>query len=290
MRNILICGAHGFMGSHLVNVLKREACVYALDCQIPCGAAEEESLRWVQHDVALPLVDLDLPTPFDAIVHLAQSPWYRHFPEKATDLFRTNVLGTFHVLEYARLTGARVLVFASSGSVCAPSREPLREDAPVTPLSFYATTKHMGEQMLVSYRTFFPGVIIRFFTVYGPGQKNGLIPQLVERIRTGLPVEIEGRPGFILSPLHVQDAVRVLCAAIKLRRSELIHAGGDEAVSITDLARLVAQALGRSAELQYKAGDVAGGYVADNRRMKDVLGIGPSVCLADGIASLIAGR
>jgi len=283
---LLVTGAGGFIGSHLVGELEERHEVVALARR--ASDTPYRSARWIEHDLVEPLERAALPEEIDAVIHLAQSRNYKQFPDRADDIFAVNVNGTFSLLEYARKAGAKAFVFTSTGGVYGSSYEKFVETDPVSPLDFYLTSKYLGELLIANYNRFFRTVVLRPFFVYGPGQKGMLIPNLLDRVRNGETVTIEGR-GLRINPIHVADAVRVFEPALALERSDLFNVCGDEAVHLDALVRLMGEAAGKPASIEHVPGNRDGDIVGDNARMKSILGVHPQTTLADGIASMLEG-
>ena len=203
---IVLTGASGFIGSHLVADLATRHDVVAVGRDEP--PALPDGVRWVTQDLARGVDPTLLPAEVDAVVHLAQSKHYRSFPEGADDVFAINVESTFDLLEYARHAGARTYVYASSGGVYGGSEHAFSEGDRLNPLNFYLSSKYAAEALVASYRSIFTTVIFRFFFVYGPGQRAMLIPSLVEKVLAGDEIVIEGNPGLRINPIFVGDAGR----------------------------------------------------------------------------------
>lgn len=282
---ILVTGGTGFIGGHLLRSLGTRHEVVGLARTPPAGDADVE---WVRQDLRDPLDVARLPDRLDAVIHLAQSRRYREFPDGAPDLFAINTASTASLLEYARSAGARCFVFASTGGLYGASYERLVETDPISPLNFYVASKYAAELLLGSYSPFFTTVVLRFFFVYGPGQERMLVPSLLERVRRGEEVTVEGNPGLRINPIHVTDAVRVFEPALALERSDVFNVAGDEVVRIEELAELLGRASGSPARVRHVEAGRKGDLVGDNRRMKEVLGIQPGVSLADGLAELVS--
>jgi UDP-glucose 4-epimerase len=190
--------------------------------------------------------------PVDALVYLAQSPFYREMPEKAYDLFGVNVCGLVKAADFARKTGARKFIYASTGSVYRPSLEPLKEDSPIRDDDFYVLSKLTGERLLDLYRQHLSVITVRFFTIYGPHQKNMLIPTIIERVRTGTPVFLEptageegGNEGMRLTPCFIHDVVDAIETFLKFEVRSPINVASPEVVSIKKIALEVGKLLNR---------------------------------------------
>lgn len=285
MARILVTGASGFIGRHLVRTLAGPHTVFALT-RTADQKPSDANARPVVQDLARPLEAAALPEAVDTVIHLAQSRHYKDFPERADDIFAVNVGGTFRLLEYARRAGARRFVLASSGGVYGTSYERFVETDPVDPLNFYLSSKYSAELLTASYRPFFHTIVFRFFFVYGPGQTGMLVPGLLRRVQGGRQITIQGDPGIRVNPIHVRDAVRVFEPAMALQRPEVFNVAGDETVTITDLVRLMERAAGRRADVVHVPSDTRGDLAGDNQRMKNVLDVRPRVTLQEGLEEM----
>jgi nucleoside-diphosphate-sugar epimerase len=286
MAKILITGANGFIGSYLVRLLKERHEIFSLARKIP-NECDSKGVHWIEQDLAKPFEYSRLPKYVDAIIHLAQSRQYKKFPDGAKDVFDINVYSTFEFLEYARKTGTQHFLFASSGGIYGYSYEKFVETDPVSPLNFYLSSKHTAELLIANYRQFFKTIVFRFFFVYGPGQKNMLIPNLLKKVLNGETIIIEGNPGLRINPIYVEDAIRVFEPALQLKNSELFNVAGDENVSITDLVKLMEQVLGKQAFIMHKNNDSQGALIGDNTRIKEVLNVCPKVRLLEGLKKMV---
>jgi len=286
MARLLVTGANGFVGRHLVPALSARHKVFAM-VRAHAECPDAHDVRTVFQDLTQPLNPDALPEAVDAVIHLAQSRHYKDFPERADDIFAVNVGSTFRLLEYARQAGARCFILASSGGVYGTSYERFVETDPVNPLNFYLSSKYSAELLTASYRPFFDTIVFRFFFVYGAGQTGMLIPRLLHRLLGGEPITISGDPGIRVNPIHVRDAVRVFEPAMALDRSEVFNVAGDEAVTLSDLVRLMERAADRKAHLTHVPASSQGDLAGDNRRMKEVLDVHPRVTLMEGLKEMV---
>lgn len=281
---ILVTGAGGFVGSHLVRRLAREHDVIALVRE----AGDSGDVSWLVHDLTEPLAAAGLPDEVDAVVHLAQSRHYKEFPDRADDIFAVNVRSTFELLEYAHRAGAGHFVFASTGGVYGSSDKAVSETDRLNPLNFYLSSKYSAEALVKSYDSFMTTVIFRFFFVYGPGQKQMMVPSLLGRVLDGQEIVIEGDPGLRMNPIYVEDAVSVFEPALRLEHSDLFNVAGDEAVTLTELVSTMAEVAGREALVTHAPAGPPGDLVGDNAKMKSVLGVVPQTSLRDGLSAMVA--
>lgn len=279
---VLVTGAGGFIGRRLLDRLEGEHELFPV-----VRAAPDASREWIVQDLAQPFDPGRLPGRVDAVVHLAQSHRYREFPDGAEDVYAVNVHSTFQLLEYARSAGAQTFVLASTGGIYGYSYEALVETSPANPLNFYLTSKHVAESLVGNYRAFFHTVVFRFFFVYGPGQVGMLVPTLLEKVQKGDQISIAGRPGQRINPIHVHDAAAVFSPALALERSDVFNVAGDEIVSIRELVGVIEEATGDMAHVRHIEPEHEGDLVGDNARMKQMLGVHPSIGLLDGIRSML---
>jgi nucleoside-diphosphate-sugar epimerase len=286
--HILMTGATGFIGSHLIPLLSTDHKLVLLGRRAP-ASSESSMAHWVEHDFH-DFLDFDkLPPEIDAVIHLAQCRHYKQFPDRAQDIFDINVRSTLALLEYARVAKAHSFLYASSGGVYATSYERLVEGDLVRPLSFYHTSKYISELLIGNYESFFRTIIFRFFFVYGPGQSGMLIPNLLQKILNGETIAIDGMPGRRLNPIHVADAIRVFPAALHNPAVRgLFNVAGNQVPTVTGLVDLLAEVCNRRAIITYTDTYPEGDLIGDNSRMQDVLGVHPQISLRDGLRSMLS--
>jgi nucleoside-diphosphate-sugar epimerase len=258
---VLVTGATGFIGRHL---------------RLP-------DVLTPRLDLSRPLDTSVLPDRVDAVVHLAQSRHYREFPERADDVVAVNVHATAALADYARRAGASHFVFASTGGVYGFNARPAHEDDPVAPIGFYQASKYAAEVLLAPYAEYLTTVILRPFFVYGAGQRGMLVPSLARRVLDGEPVT---GPGPRMNPIHVDDAVRAIEAALQVEEPAVVNIAGSEEATVADLAHRLAAAAGVQARVEPTEAP-SGDLVADTTRMRELLGVTPEVGLAEGLRGVI---
>jgi UDP-glucose 4-epimerase len=275
---VLVTGATGLVGGRLLPVLAERHDVVAL------ARRPVDGFETLVADLS---GEPELPERVDAVVHLAQSPRFREWPEGAADMYAVNVHATFRLLEQARSAGVRHFVQASTGAVYAPSDAPLREDDPVAPSGFYARSRLAAEVLAAGYADQFSAVVLRPFFIYGPEQTGMLVPALASRVLAGEEVTVQGDPGIAITPIHVDDAVRAVVAAVELEQPAVVNVAGAETVTMTGLVTLLAELAGREPRIRHAAGG-APDLVADIGRMRSLLGVEPAVTLREGLAGVVS--
>jgi nucleoside-diphosphate-sugar epimerase len=277
---LLTAGASGFVGRRLIAEIGRKHELYALTRRAPpdeiAGLA-----TWIEQDLREPLAGL--PARIDGVVHLAQSPRYKDFPDGAEDVYAINVHSTFRLLEWARDAGAQTFVLVSTGGLYAFSPDPVDETSAISPGGFYFRSKLAAEHILGAYAELLRPVILRPFFVYGEGQQRMLIARLAEQIVRGEEIVVDGDPGLRINPLHVDDMVRVFEPALTGSLSGVVNVAGPDAVSVSALVALLGEAIGIEPVVRHTPASVDGDLVAATDRMRLELGVTPQVGLAEGV-------
>ncbi len=223
-------------------------------------------------DLDQPGLPQNLPDRIEGIVHLAQSERFREFPEAARTVFQVNVQSTLNLLDYARRAGCQRFVLASTGGI----RDDFQRE-----LGFYTGTKRCAEVLAECYQAVFHVIVLRFYFVYGPGQRPSmLIPRLVSSVLEGRPITLGGPDGMRLNPTFVDDAVDALCAACRLEQSARIEVAGPEVLTMRGLTRIIGRQAGR--EPVFTKGPTSPDLVGDIGPMTRLLGA-PRTTFAEGL-------
>lgn len=271
--NVLVTGATGFVAGWLVPHLIREGHRVLALGHDPGRLARFPDAEPVVVDLRRPDLTERLPTGLDAIIHLAQANV--PFPDGAHDLFDVNVGSTLRLLEHARRGGAQRFVYASTASVYGGGVRPWRESDPPLGTGYYAATRQGAERLVQAYGDHLPYVILRLVTPYGPGQRNRLVPGLIDRVREGLPILLRegGRPQ--MNPIFVSHVADVFTQALSVSPSgavprDVLNLAGDEVLSIRQMAETIGQRLGRQPVFEDVPGSSGGDVVADTTHLRQV--------------------
>ena len=280
-------GASGLIGGALVARLAAGMAVHGVSrSQVLTHA----NFSWHAADLTRPLPRQVLPEKIDAVVYLAQSEFFRNFPERARDIFEVNTAQLLRVLDYAREAGSKRFVFASSGGVYGVGAQQFSENAQISAtgeLGFYLSTKLCSEILVQNYAGFFSTSILRFFFVYGAGQRRSmLIPRLVDNIRAGKPIELRGEQGIVINPTHVSDATAAIERALELDGAHTINVGGPDALSLRQIGELIGQAVGRAPVFEVKPADGPADVVGGIEKMSRLL-CAPQVHFTKGLRSVL---
>lgn len=311
MKNILITGGAGFIGSHLVDRLLTEGAwrVTVIDDFNDFYLPEIKRSN-VQPHLGHPdyeLYEVDIrdrqaleqvfwQTQFDTIVHLAARAGVRPSLTQPQLYAETNINGTTNLLELARNNNVRHFVFGSSSSVYGVNdKVPFSEDDPIFhPISPYAATKAAGELICHTYSHLY-GIrclCLRFFTVYGARQRPDLaIHKFASLISQGKPIPVFGDGTTRRDYTYIDDIIAGVRAAIDYQKSnyEVINLGESRTVELRELISLLEKELGKEAKIDrqpLQPGDVPQTF-ADITKARKLLGYNPQTQIEDGIRKFI---
>lgn len=277
---ILITGASGFIGSHVVALLRKRHEVFAV-VRSPQKLALDDNVACVVMDLAQRLDEGKLPAQMDVIIHLAQANV--PFPEGANELLAVNTAAAQHLLDYGYRAGAQQFILASTGDVYGRRSGRCKEGDAAAPESFYAVTKYSAEMLTQAYSDYLRGCVLRLFQPYGPGQSGRLIPKLAERIREGKAIRLNQGDRPHTSPVWIDDVACAIELAIDGSASGVLNIAGDRSVSMRELAEEIGRVLEREPAFE-AAGEEPFDLMGDNESMKRVLGEWDMVTLTDGLS------
>src|SRR3954469_6812012 len=207
-----------------------------------------------------------------------------------------NCIGTLRLLEAARRHGPKIFLFGSSSSVYGINEKiPFAEDDEVNqPISPYATTKRAGELLCYNYHHLygFRTACLRFFTVYGPGQRPEMaIHKFTDLLYRGKTVPMYGDGGSRRDYTYVDDIVDGLIATLELAPGfEILNLGGADTTSLRDLVHWIAEELAVEPRIDYlpaQPGDVPITY-ADVSKAARLLGYSPKVPIREGLRRFVS--
>lgn len=315
-QHVLITGGAGFIGSHLTRrLLGRGDRVTVLDdfndyydpSRKRRNVAElvgRADYRLVEGDIRDTALVEELFTGklesglggFDGVVHLAARAGVRPSLKDPILYEDVNCIGTLRLLEAARHHGPHRFVFGSSSSVYGinekvPFSEEDRIDLPISP---YATTKRAGELLCFNYSHLYDLRIscLRFFTVYGPGQRPEMaIHKFTDLIARGEKVPMYGDGAARRDYTYVDDIVDGIVAAHDLAPAfEIFNLGGAETTRLSELVRWLGEELAVEPRIEYlpdQPGDVPITY-ADVSKAGRLLGYSPKVPIREGLRRFVA--
>jgi len=305
---VLVAGGAGFIGSHLVEKLLAEGHEAAIlddfndfyDPQI-----KRSNIAGLQKNT--PIFQIDLRDnnavralfhreKFDAIAHLAARAGVRPSIAQPLLYYDTNVNGSLHLLEAARIVGIERFIFASSSSVYGICKKvPFSEDFHLTQtISPYAATKIAGEFLCSTFSHLYQMqvVALRFFTAYGPRQRPDLaIHKFTRRILRGEAIDQFGDGTTRRDYTYIDDIIQGVMAALRYNATpfEIFNLGENETVQLKELIAEIELVAGKKAKinrLPEQAGDVPV-TCADISKAARLLNYRPTTKLRDGLPRFI---
>jgi UDP-glucose 4-epimerase len=292
----LVTGGAGFIGSHLVDRFLQEGrSVRAFDSFVVGRRtnlqqhAGNPGLQVIEGDVADPAAVSAAMAGVERVFHLAARADIVPSIQEPEAYFRSNVDGTFNVLEAARRHGIKRLVYVASSSCYGiPASYPTPETAPPDARYPYALTKYLGEQLVVHWAQVYklPAVSVRFFNVYGPrartsGTYGAVFGVFLAQLLAGQPLTVVGDGEQTRDFTFVSDAVDALMTAAESDRvGEIYNVGSGQPVSVNELVRLLGSP--PTVRIPKRPGEPDCTW-ADISKIGRDLGWRPKVSFADGV-------
>jgi len=298
----VVTGAAGFIGSRLsARLLAERHSVVGVDCFTDYYARriKEGNLAPLRTSPSFLFLAEDLNAMdlgklldgADAVFHFAAQAGVRASWGMSFDAYiANNIRATQRLLETARGGSLRKFVFASSSSVYGSTPDlPMRETSPVQPLSPYGVTKLSAEQLCVLYHRNYgvPALALRFFTVYGPGQRPDMaFHRFFQAMSEGREISVYGTGNQTRDFTYVDDIVAASLAALdRGRPGEVYNIGGGHRERLADVIRVMEEVAGREARVTHneaQKGDVPD-TLADIGKARAELGYAPRTALPDGL-------
>ena len=299
MESILVSGGMGFIGSHLIEKLRKEYSKIVIIDNLSnvssfsknvIPSSTEPKTKFYKADIqdkstVSNIIKLE---KIDACIHLAAKMSVEESVRNPEEVVRVNIQGTLAMLEACSQNNVKTFVFASSAAVYGHAKvlSPIPEDHVLEPLSPYGATKVAGESLVNSYKNcgkIKNAVILRFFNVYGEGQSKeyaGVITNFIDRLSAGLPPVIYGDGRQTRDFISVDDVTNILIAATvqaeQTGLSSTLNVGTGSPIIINELAKKITRVFGldniEPIYQEAKKGDISFS-LADIKRLRHILKI-----------------
>ncbi len=305
--SILVTGGAGFIGSHFIERLlatgdEPVVCLDNFDAFYDPARKRANVASFAAGDL-FRLVECDIcdtdqvrralaEHEVRAVVHLAAHAGVRRSVEEPGPYARVNVSGTLSLLEAARQHRLERFVLVSSSTVYGRGAAvPFVEDAPLgLPMSPYGATKRAAELLGLTYLDLHqvPVVVLRPFSIYGPRLRPDLALSIfADAILSGRALPLFGDGSIRRDFTHVSDFCAAVCRAIEAQQAigEAINVGHHDPIAMSRLIELLAESLGREANIERlpeKPGDMPVTW-ADLTKARRLLDYDPQVPFADGV-------
>lgn len=273
---MLVTGASGFIGSHLVKKLKKTGRKVVLFDRKTNGLNPCILGDIVNFDFGPLLHDVEV------VFHLAGLLGTTELFHRILEAERTNVLGTLNLLEAMRRRNVDKIVFTSKPNVWRHN--------------VYTITKENCERFLEMYREIygFKTIITRPYNVYGPGEQvtdyRKAIPYFIISALRNEPIEIFGSGNQTVDAIYVDDAVEALLLCEKKEPGEHVEIGTGHPIKVRDLAQKIIGLTGSSSRIVYlpmRRGEESNSNIKANGNMPQLIGYRPKTCLEEGLRNTI---
>jgi UDP-glucose 4-epimerase len=298
--SVLITGACGFLGLATTELfLKQGYDVTVLDLpdvlqRMPPKLAENPGLQSLAVDLVNDDFKSKLPERIDFVVHLAGLASARESFKHPNQYERVNVDGTKALLDALKDHKLSKFVFSSTAAVYGTeSSDNTDENTPMDPKSPYAKSKMLAEQIVTKQGKShgFKTVILRFFNIYGSGQKlehSGIVSLFIRSMIDNGKIEIIGDGSRTRSFIHVQDCARAILLSCSVKTDDhiVVNVCGEDSTSIEDLAKELVKVSGRTdivIEYTPKEDQLIMKSGCTGNVAKTLLGFTPQISLTEGL-------
>lgn len=323
---VLVTGSAGFIGYHLSQLLLKSGwTVVGLDSlsdyydvalkndreQLLCGHLKFKKIRGKLEDRDLLVSVFEKYKP-EVVVHLAAQAGVRYSIENPRSYLETNIVGTFELMEAARMFRPKHLLLASTSSVYGSNKSmPYKEiDKTDHQMSFYAASKKSTENIAHSYSHLFniPITVFRFFTVYGPwGRPDMALFKFTKAILAEQKIDIYNFGNMQRDFTFVHDltlAIELLIEKSPATRAntsiradsispvapyQVINIGNSKPIKLMDYISAIEKETGKKARknlMPMQDGDVPATY-ANTSLLKGLTGFSPQTNIETGVASFV---
>jgi len=301
---ILISGAAGFIGSHLVDRLLGEGHeVIGVDSMITgrienlAHLGSHPHFRLIEHDVIEPF---EVEGPLDWVMHFASPASPPKYLAAPIETLRANSEGTFRLLELARAKGAAFFMASTSEVYGDPLVHPQDESYwgnvnPIGPRAVYDEGKRYAEAMVTAYHSHhgLPIRIVRIFNTYGPRmdpEDGRVVTNFINQALRNEPLTVYGDGSQTRSFCYIEDLIEGLVRLMNVDYSGPVNLGNPEEYTVLELARLVKELTASSSEIVFKTlpQDDPKQRKPNIDLAKRLLGWKPGVALRKGVLRTLA--
>ena len=250
MKNILITGGAGFIGTNLVNKLKNKNQIYVVDLpkKIKKNLKKLKGCKLIKKDIKFKNTFNKLPKiKFDKVYHLAAKTSTKMGEENPEECFKTNIEGTKNLYDWCKKNKPKSVIFTSSMAVYGPNSKNIKESDNCEPISFYGMSKLIGEKIILKLLERKINIkIFRLFNVYGPGQNfdnlvQGMLSIYLAQILKTKKVYVTGSLSRARDFIFIDDVVKALISDKKKLNNNVFNLGSGKPTKVIDLLNLLFQ-------------------------------------------------
>lgn len=285
---ILILGSEGFVGHNLVEGLSKNHEIFCADM-----IENSKHSNYTKFDVTDNSSVLNTVKDVDVVINLVANSLVSSIegPSKNAEV---NILGLLNILEACVKNKIKKIIFTSASSLIGvPTSERVSESHIATPKTAYGISKLTSEHYLRLYQELYnlDYVVFRFFNIYGPYQKNGLIPSLFSRIVNNQPLTVFGKGDQIRDYVFISDVVEFFdkAATNNIGDNKIFNMGTGKGTSILDVINIMSKTMELEPEIEFKEprpGEI-GNFVSDPTFLESTFGNVPSTIIQEGIKQTV---
>lgn len=284
---ILIMGSEGFVGQNLVNGLSKNHDVFRSD-QIELDAKNYSKCDITNYDsVEKTAKDVDV------VIHLTAHSLVSSLDGSISNA-KVNIIGLLNLLESCRKNSVSKVIFTSASSLIGePTSFHVNETHTPKPKTAYGITKLTSEHYLRLYHELYDVdySVFRFFNIYGPFQKNGLIPSIYNKMQNNEPITIFGKGDQVRDYVYIEDIIPFFekAATSKIGRNNIFNMGTGNGTTILDIVKNMSNILEIEPKIEFqpaRQGEI-GNFVSDTTLLNETFGTTPSTGVMQGLTQTV---
>lgn len=284
---ILIMWSEGFVGQNLVNGLSRNHDVFRSD-QIELDAKNYSKCDITNYDsVEKTAKDVDV------VIHLTAHSLVSSLDGSISNA-KVNIIGLLNLLESCRKNSVSKVIFTSASSLIGePTSFHVNETHTPKPKTAYGITKLTSEHYLRLYHELYDVdySVFRFFNIYGPFQKNGLIPSIYNKMQNNEPITIFGKGDQVRDYVYIEDIIPFFekAATSKIGRNNIFNMGTGNGTTILDIVKNMSNILEIEPKIEFqpaRQGEI-GNFVSDTTLLNETFGTTPSTGVMQGLTQTV---
>ena len=247
MKNILITGGAGFIGSNLAKYLTDKKYNVTVIDDLSIGKRsyiKNKKIKFIKKNI-LEISKLKFKKKLDVIIHLAARAEILITKNKENIYSESNLNALQMILNFASTNKVKKIIFASSASIYGDTKnKKINENYKSDPKHFYAYTKLIGEQMIINYCKInkINYTIFRFFNIYGQNS-NAVVAKFIAQKIQNKKITIYGTGKQKRDFLHVEDLNNAIIKSINIKKSknQIYNLGSGKALSIIKLKKIISK-------------------------------------------------
>lgn len=285
---ILITGSEGFVGQNLVKGLSQNHTIYTSD-QLDSSNHENYTKCDITNYDSVEKVVKNI----DTVIHLTAHSLVSSLDGSITN-GKVNIIGLLNLLECCKKNSVSKVIFTSASSLIGePKSFHVDENHPPKPKTAYGITKLTSEHYLRLYNELYniDYTVFRFFNIYGPFQKNGLIPSIFNKIKNNESITIFGKGDQVRDYVYIEDIIPFFeqAASSDVGKNKVLNLGTGNGTTILEIVQYISKILKIEPIIEYQSvrpGEI-GNFVSDIKLLNKTFGNTPSTDVMKGLTQTI---